>query len=407
MINTMKKHSFYRACAVGFFGLFALAQAATLHLGLSKVVDTNTTMPGSGKHYEQLGLPTYHDGRIVFAGSASLFVNGLYDNIPGYVQLVADNQTHLPLSKTTFFSNFFSHQELAGLPSMNKGQIVFYAESAGQAGLYRLRQDHLSVIANAQTMFPSSQQSFDYLAYPSLLASGQVVFVGGSGVSYGVFVADNQGKLQRLMSVNDTPIPQGKGRFEKILSLAISPTNRATDYAFVGAGDKGQMGVYVTHQQSLIRVVNRKMKMPGGVGFFSHFSHVVDAGHSVGFIADGLLGEEGIYVYNERGLLKIATTNDLVPLGQGKFFHFDGLAMSGNQLIFQATGESGEQGLYLYVPIDGLFKVLSKGDKINGKTIQRVSVGPKSFEGNHVAMRVAFEDGTIAEYIATLTLGEY
>jgi hypothetical protein len=407
MINHMKRIAYHFVRVLSALCLLAAAQAATLHLGLFKVADTSDIMPGTGKHYEQFGLPTYNDGRIVFAASASNFVNGLYDNIPGYVQLVADNKTHLPLSKATFFDNFLPDNALTGLPSMDNGRIVFYAQSGNRQGLYQFNKAHLSLVADNNTVMPGSKQTFDQLLYPALLNNGQVVFLGNSGSLYGVFSVDRKGALQLLMNANSTSIPQGKGDFVSILSLAIAPSSAPTDYAFIGTGSHGQMGVYFTHQYHLTLAANRQIKMPGGTGYFSHFSHLANAGQAIGFIADGLLDEEGIYVFDGKGLQTIVSTNDLVPQGQGKFSHFNGLAMSGNQLVFQASGEFGGQGVYLYVPLHGVFKLLSAGDKINGKQVASINMGSKSFVGNHVAMRITFHDGTIAEYIATLTVSRY
>lgn len=405
----MKKLIGYIFQILCVFSVLAVAQAETIHVGFFKVAGTNDVMPGSAKHYARFGIPSYDDGRITFAASATFFVNGLYNNIPGYVQLVADNQTDIPGSKHVFFSNFFNDTDaLAGSPSMYDGQIVFYAQSSIAAGLYCFKKNRLSLIADTRTVMPSSKLAFERLSYPYLLANGNVEFLGGSGQFYGVFGADAAGKLQVLMDANTTAIPEGKGSFTKLLSLAVRPGKSETDYAIIGAGSSGQMGVYLSHQYSLARIADRNTKMPGGVGFFSHFSQLDYSDRGVGFIGDGLLGEEGVYMSAGKNLQTIVTTKDLVPEGEGRFSHFDHLAINNDGWVaFQASGEFGEDGIYLSVPRHGLFKLLSRHDTINGRQVHSVSIGPKSLVGNHLAMRITFQDKSIAEYIATLTLSQY
>ena len=100
---------------------------------LVRVVETETTVPGTAEHFGGLANPALSDGNVVFWGrTASTGRDGIYTTIGGSLRVVADHNTPVPGGT----GNFIGFASNAGL-SIAGNRIAFlgYGEGGSQ-GIY-------------------------------------------------------------------------------------------------------------------------------------------------------------------------------------------------------------------------------------------------------------------------------
>jgi hypothetical protein len=387
-------------------GAMTPSLAATLHAGFTKMVDVDNVMPGAGRSFQSLGIPAINHGVIVFSGKGGFLQEGLYTNLPGYIQLVADNQTVSP-SNANFHSLFF--KDNSDLRDIANNRILFYAAlNGGNAGLYTFTNKKLNLIADTKTLMPGGQVNFQQFSWPFLFYNGTVIFIGNSGQYYGVFGTDDAGNLKLLLNANNTHIPKGTGNFTSLTELTAAHDGDETNYIFVGTGDNNQMGLYQFHQLKVSKIADKNTKIPGGsVGNFSGFSHISMFGQQGAFIGMGALGQEGVYLFENNHLVKVADVAETMPGTEGRFLHFDQLALGQDRVVFHAVNEFGDSGVFIYTPQDGLFKLLSVGDQINGQEVSDVNLGRSSVNGDNVALRIDFKKAPQGIYVATAKIADF
>lgn len=99
-----------------FFADHALAEGITF----TKVADTSTPIPGgSGNFGAFIGVPSISGGNVAFDGSVGSdgFMPGIYSNIGGSLNVVADEATPIPGGSGNF-GNF-------GDLSISGGNVAF------------------------------------------------------------------------------------------------------------------------------------------------------------------------------------------------------------------------------------------------------------------------------------------
>jgi len=166
--------------------------------------------------------------------------------------------------------------------------------------------------------------------------------------------------------------------------------------------------LYQFHQFKVSKIADKNTKIPGGsVGNFSGFGHISMFGQQGAFIGIGALGQEGVYLFENNHLVKAADVADTMPGTEGRFLHFDQLALGQDRVVFHAVNEFGDSGVFIYTPQDGLFKLLSVGDQINGQEVSDVSLGRSSVNGDNVALRIDFKKAPQGIYVATAKIADF
>jgi hypothetical protein len=127
------------------------------------VVDSNTAIPdGEGNFTGFASMSIDDDGSVGFTGYGSNDQVGVYANVGGRVQVVADTHTPIPDGKGNFtnFGSFFG-------PSYSGGRLAFTGlGEAGQAGIYLRDGDTLSTVVN-NSMTLDGKSFSDYAVYMS------------------------------------------------------------------------------------------------------------------------------------------------------------------------------------------------------------------------------------------------
>jgi hypothetical protein len=145
---------------------------------LGFVADNQTDIPGGTGTFWQFSDPAFNAGNTAFLGNGFNLQQGIYSDLGGALDVVADKTTVVPNADGAPFA-------LMGMPHLQGSSIVFLGmtEPLGQEGIYRAVGGNLEVIADRSTVFPG--------ATPSLLHFDEFVDQDGKRVAF--FGKDNFG----------------------------------------------------------------------------------------------------------------------------------------------------------------------------------------------------------------------
>ena len=222
----------------------------------------------------------------------------------------------------------------------------------------------LSAGPGTSTPIPGGTGNFTSVGAPSLSGTGVAFYGTGSGGQTGIYEGFPAAPI-KVADLN-TAIPNGTGMFTAftVNGLPSSPAISGNNVAFFGSGSQGQQGIYSRINSTLIRVADTTTAIPNGSGVFTAFfpgAPIVPpdpsiSGNNVAFFGIGSGGQQGIYAMMHSGLAKVADTGTTIPGGTGYFVAFQGgPVISGANVAFLGMGPSGQQGVYLSVPIAGVY----------------------------------------------------
>lgn len=410
----MIKKRLYQAFAVSvlLISMTALADSG-LNLTITRVA---STFKIDANAFSGLTPPAYNNGVYAFIGQGHGATElGIFANPNGYLQDIVTNKTIIPNSSASFssFGGTTSNDQLHRLISINsKGDIVFFGEgSFTLQGLYEYKNRKMLLIANDKTPIPGANGDFSSYAYPDILADSSVGFWGESGNSQqGVYFANPQGLLHKLIDTQ-THVPLGQGNFVDISNVSFSSlsTEKSPEFAFIGKGVNKQLGLYLYSYGKTRLIANENTPLPNqGTGYFTNFAKLsFDANTGgIAYIAGGLLGQNGIYYWDGKQTTQIANIQSFIPNGIGHFLHFSQVDASGNLLAFQGSGQSGQQGVYIYSSSGSIYKILNNHDTLDDRKIVSVMISGNSLHGDNLALLVNFKDKSQAIYVITLGLAQ-
>jgi len=405
----MKKFLLTAALASCFFS--ANLQAA-LSVNLAYLALTNQTMPAmQGDQFTSFATPHINAGNIVFYGMGALGSFGIFTNAAGYLSNLISSTTTVPQGIGNFssFDNFadFTQSPLSYNQYILGNTVAFTGtDNSWQTGIYSYTNGNIKMIANEQTAIPNSINTFTTFAYPTVLPNGNIAFWGnGKNGSEGIYVGNAQGNITKLVD-NTTLIPGSVMTFQHFRYPSFSHTaNQPLNFAFVGENSNHQRGIYLMQNGKIRTIADTNTSIPGsGIGYFTDF-HDISYDSTTGkiaFIATGILGQIGLYIYNGAQIQVVATPQNLLPNAVGQFATFSMPNLMGNNLVFQATGSYQTEGIYLYTLDGNMFKIISNRDSINGNPINNVQISHESFSGNQVVVLINFTNGNSGIYIATM-----
>lgn len=389
-----------------------LAKAA-ISVNLAYLALSQQVMPNSkGDTFTQFTAPHLSMGYTLFYGSGQLGSFGVFTNYYGYLRAIATNTTPIPLS-TSNFTSFSNLSDFNGLsPSFNQSilnsNMTFIATDQNwETAIYNVQNNTVTLIANQNTPIPKGQSTFSGFAYPTALSNNAVAFwASGSNNQEGIYQTDSKGHLSVLINTS-TLIPNKISTFQHFLYPAFSrdSTAQTNIFAFVGVDNQNKKGIYLYNKGKINIIVDQSTTIPnGGVGYFTDFRDLsFDATtNSLAFVADGILGQTGLYFYNGSSIVSLALPNSLLPDGVGQFTHFQSPCVVGKNTVFAATGSHNLQGIYFASSDGSLYKVVSNHDVINKKNIQNIEISHEGFSNNQVALLVHFTDGSSGIYIGVI-----
>lgn len=377
--------------AVAVLVLAGVSQATTFNL--ARVVDTQTTVPGSEQTFSSFAAPSATGFVGSWAGGQGIFTPALAK--------IADTNTAIPGGSGTFSS--FSN------PYGGSGPYVFRGTGSSQEGIYDFQfwDNSLRVVADRSTAVPGGSGMFSSFSDPAFIGDA-VVFRGTSASGQGIYGKGQTGGL--TVQVNtQTLIP---GTASTFTGFSGAPVVYGNSPAFRGAGT-GRTGIYTASQT----LVQSGTSMPGG-GSFTAFSHVAGessagGGQGMAFVGAGG-GNSGVYLYDGWQLLRVADTSTELPQGTDTFASFQsvgytaGTIEDGPMVCFLATDSSGQQGLYAGCWWDGLApsRIVDLSTPLDGKTISSLEYADGAQAGYEVYFKATFTDGSSGIYSASALVPE-
>ena len=361
---------------------------------LNVVADTSTPIPGAPiASFVSFGYPSLDNGNVAFFGynnpalSGGFSANGIYTNVGGSLNVVADTNTLIP-GGTGNFTDFSS-------PSFDNGNIAFSGFGASkQVGTFELYK----------TIPESCLQRGVRIQFarPRLLVC--LIPQGGIYINVG-------GSLNVVADTN-TPIPGSTGNFTDFGDISFEQGNVAfrggisSYFPFSVSLPPDEFGLYTNVGGSLSVVADLNTPIPGGSGNFTGFSSPSLDNGNVAFLGFGS-SQAGIYTKVGGSLNVVADLNTPIPGGTGNFTSFidssSNLSFDNGSVVFVGNGnpDGSQQGIYTTLGGE-LVKVIAKNDSLDGKIINAVILGSEALSGERIAFSAVFTDGSQGIYVASL-----
>ena len=261
---------------------------------LSRVVDTTLTAPQGAGSFSTLNLAGVSGADVGFWGFVpfSPTFDGIYQNTGNNNGLVANETTSVP-GKSGSFELIFSNSEFS-----DGASAFFGMDSTFTAGLYSNIGGNLQRIADESTAIPNGVDNFQFNFgnNDAEIQGNTLTFlgrdndvVGGYFEEHGIYRFDG-GNLTRLIDKNDLA-PSGLN-FQGFLNLTVDDN----DLAFTGFVDD-QLGIYAQIDGNLSQLLEVGTLLDGksvsGLNFFDndnlHNEQIV-------FRADFSDGSSGVFL---------------------------------------------------------------------------------------------------------------
>jgi hypothetical protein len=390
-------HSLYLSGSLvltcAFNGISA-PQAQAIGFTFTKIADTNTPIPSGVGNFTSFNQPSIDDGIVGFSTN-----RGIYSNTGGSLEVLFDTNTSIPTATRNF--------ALLGASSFADGNVAFVGSSNRSrrgftSGIYSDIGGSLKALVSTNTPIPGRTGNFKGFggarrSSTSLVSldNGNVAFLGlGSGNSQGIY--SNIGNSLEVVADRNTDIPSGVGTFNQFNQLVLNEG----DVAFSGSGRNRQTGIYINTEDGLEVVADSSTSIHDATKTFTRFGGLDLDNGNVAFYGSGR-SQRGVYTNLGGNLSAIADLNTLLPGGTGKFIGFDASSptIDNGVAAFVGFGRKGQAGIF--GTFDGsLGKVIGAGDLLDGKEAIAFSLSNEGLDGNSLAFKVKFDDGSSGIYRA-------
>lgn len=375
--------------------------------------DRTTVVPGTGgaSTFLNFSNPSFDAGAVAFSASGTGGVIGVFTDVGGTLQVVANNATPIPGGSGTF-TNF-------GWATVRGGEVVFRGQAAGQDGIYAWSAGVLRPVADRNTPVPGGPGLFTSFGPGNsvpMIDDGVVVFKGtGSNGERGVY-RDDHGTLSVVADL-DTPIPGGTGNFTDFdRNFFFAGNVRGGRIAFVGAGTD-QLGIYLHDGAALSVIVDRNTLVPDSTATLFAFGTQgfgFDNG-AVSFLGDASGAPQAIYT-TLGGVLRITVPTTVLPgtpgnpPGQSFAYGTYGWSLNGNMLAFHVGNHGGtfEQAVYVAVASNDPPTAVNDAATVaeDGARTINVLANDSDPDGDVLSI-VASTDGTFGKVTCTATACTY
>lgn len=383
----------------------------------TKIGDTNTAVPGGVGNFGFLEYPSLHDQTVAFLGRGVNGKQGIYRSVGGTLSTVVDTTTVIPGTSGTF--SYFSSPSVAG------GNLAFYGGGSVNGttvrGIYKNIGGVLNRVADTSTSIPgiSNSRFTGFSSFPSLntndvafSGSGQAMRTIRQRCGYYTFCTYYEtryfsgiykevgGTLSR--AVDSMSLVPDVGTF----SSFGNPSFKDGSTAFWGntktLEGNFRTGIYRHLAGNIFRVADTATLIPGIGSNFTNFGTLpsLDSG-STGFLG---YGPSSAGIYEEGGALDRVADNTTAILdlrGAG----FGNSSFQGGNVAFLrwVRNPDGSFTSALYTTLGGsLTKVIGQGDSFDGKTVRSIGFSREGLSGASVAFLASFTNGASGIFVASL-----
>ena len=210
--------SFSGISRVAIVAFLFLSSAAVLchamEFVFTKVVDTDTRIPGREDTFAKFSTPSLDGDDLVFFAAGKVDVDlddhflqqGIFAHLDGGLITIADEATEVPQG----LGRFEAFTQGSGLPepSIHDRKVVFRAFGEnGQDGIYTWEFGALAVVVDRETVAPGGSANFQAFIGSPYIYDSEIVFAGtDTGFHQGVYL-DRHGVLSTVVN-HETVVPR-------------------------------------------------------------------------------------------------------------------------------------------------------------------------------------------------------
>jgi hypothetical protein len=374
----------------------------------TKVADTDTTVTGGGKlQFGTTDTPAVSGGTVVFiAGNSATGERATWTAKTNGSDLkkVITPKTRVPPGGLGTFKQYFGdwvqiYRNTVVLVGDNCGGcgagVGIYAVPASGGTVKRLVDTSMARPDDPKTKFGGFPNDFD-------VNGGRVVFQN-DGKVYAVPIRG--GRVTAVAALDGTkPQPSPPSPY---CCIFASPTVEGTTVLVQGGNVYGRDAIESVGANGAVSsfrfVATSGMHAPGTPASY-RFDNFEFARPVIGKAMVFRGGSEaenkprifGIYSAG-KGLAKLVDTNTRVPGGKGTFRagsgggDFDVIAASDGIVVFLGYDADGTPGIYAVGSTGGAIrKIIRKGDRIGGFTVDQLFLRREGFEGGTLAFLVSY-----------------
>lgn len=384
------------------------AAATTATYTLQRVIDTDTAIPNGSGNFDGFHVPVIQNGQLAFGGYVGQPDNGvgIYRRMPGGpLEVIADRQTNAP-DGGPLFAGFLS-------PVLDNGDVVFGGGflvngDVEYQGIYRHRGGALSKLVDLESTVDDSNTQFSRF-YSYAASQGELVFVAGGTrdgeFSDGLYRRSDGGPVT-VIADDATVVPDDPpALFWLIQSNPAYMGSKVAFSADFNFQASPMSGVFLADGSDIETIFD------SGYSFYRDLS---GSPTQLSFC----LYDSAVYRYRNGVVTRAVSAGrdrlpdrPLLPIN-----HIGSAAVSGDALAYTGTFQISFTIPFLGFPLlieipihsglyadfgDGWETVVAMGDVIDGGRVRGIVFGPRSFDGDQLAFRLDFADGSQAIYVAT------
>lgn len=374
-----------------------LPGAASAQIGLTKIADSTTAVPGApGTTFREIGQPYLHNGQVLFYATNNAGLPGLYLYDGNAIQRVADTNTPSPgggtITNIIPFAYALENGAAAFVAFDTNGPAIFYWTNQQLTRLFKYGDAIPGTPTNRFTTF--GQPAFD---------QGVLYFIGADSTNYrGVHRYDgvlSTGLVSSLHPYPGTALPHG------FSSQLTAESNRLAFWSFASNNQPNAIFVWTNGMKNFL--VSSNDAIPGaGVNFYTFQSPPDLQGGWVAFKGGSAANsQEGIFLRSfDGGAITPVVRRGDPNLGfSSSLTYFNEMAVDNGSVWFHAGGTGGES-LFLWQS-NRYSRLLSSGMKLD-RPFNIASSGAFTFNQNCCHQGVAafvarFADNSKALYLAS------
>ena len=360
-----------------FFGIAAIlligaqtseAQQHPFEIGLTRLVDTNTAVPGTFEPFNNFQDAVIDGDRILFAGGVNN-ANGIFSTtLGGPVETVVQDGSLTFFQGTTFRDLSISGDEVAFFAN-----IPFVPGSGLSNGIFvqDLANNTTRLIVNGNSLVPGTNRDFDRID-EFAISNGTVVFAGDDSLP---------------PFPQDLFLDQGNG-----LELIASASD---------VGASGIIDVEIDGSNVFFTTIS-----PGGL-------FVVDPNGQItnlvsGSQPDDLSVSDGNIAFDDGSLTTLVngqltdlvSGGDPIPETNDTFALLEDIALDGENIAFFGNDSFNTGNVDgLFAVIDGkVVTLLRENDLLEGQLVDGFSISSDAFSDDQIVFTVHFQDGSEAVF---------
>ncbi len=369
------------------------------------IADSSTQVPQDANGtFSAFGTePAFSAGIVVFSRrGGSDDRDGIYAATEGMLRVVADQTTIAPTTNLPF--------EVFGSapPDVSGDAIVFSANNP--RGIYQqIGDSSIAVVVDQNSTIDGDPGFFGpSLNAPASVSSGNIVFIGVNNIFQpGVYAL-----IDDVVQPVALPGVTNNGFLLRSFSgPAIHADASSTSIAIIANDLNSNVDGIFAINGLTEAVATTNTLIPDGNGTFTAFGSpptpgLALSGDNVAFVGEGTSNQRGLY-HTVGGLTRAADRTTPVPNGTGTFFTFENPSMVNDQLLYVATGQGGQIGIYHQSTEHASTpqKVIDATDLLDGRQIVDLKAGRSALDdsgSDRFAFWARFDDNSEGIYVASL-----